>query len=65
MNADRAMCAHPTCPLRTNCTRHAESGTKPDPVRQVYVLVEPRFVIRLGLGSRQCVCEYYEPKEPQ
>jgi hypothetical protein len=31
-----AMCQSPTCPLRTQCRRHAESGTQPDPERQVY-----------------------------
>lgn len=38
---DISMCAHRNCPLRHNCYRHADSGTKPNPYRQSYAVYTP------------------------
>lgn len=38
---DISMCAHPTCPSRSRCYRHAASGTVPSEMRQSYMGFEP------------------------
>lgn len=50
---DISMCLSPTCPLRGNCYRHEESGTKPSEFRQAYMTPAVQ-------GAR---CRYYWPIE--
>lgn len=38
---DVAMCSHKACPSRSNCYRHADSGTRPTERRQSYMQFHP------------------------
>ena len=54
---DISMCTSKECASSATCYRHADSGTKPDPLRQAYMLFGPQQ------------CEAYMPvakkKEPK
>jgi hypothetical protein len=54
---DIAMCCHPTCPKRTECHRHYESGTKPHKYRQWYIMYEPT------INGDKVECDGYWRKE--
>lgn len=38
---DISMCQHPTCRMRRQCYRHADSGTQPSRYRQTYAHFTP------------------------
>ena len=50
---DITMCASNICPKRTECYRHAESGTEPNPWRQAY------FV---DTGENENGCDRFSPQ---
>lgn len=54
---DISMCLHRTCPQRKNCTRHEDSGTKPNPHWQAYAGYQPT------INGDKVECDGYWPKE--
>lgn len=58
-----AMCQHPTCPLRQDCTRHTEAGILKPSDHQTYIMPTIRFVGGGDHGESQVHCDYYWPRE--
>jgi hypothetical protein len=50
---DISMCASDTCHRRTECYRHAASGTEPNPYRQSYFI---------STQINEDKCEYFSPQ---
>jgi hypothetical protein len=54
MTRDITMCASDTCHRRTECYRHAASGTEPNPWRQAYFI---------SSEIDKDNCEYFAPQD--